>query len=762
MTPVTSYTLSMDNGSGGPLSPVYVGTGLAFNATGLQIGVTYNFAVAATNGMGTSPNSLLLTISTTPAPPLAPTNLTPVDSTSSSVAWTWTAPPSGLLPILNYTIDYSLPSPVNFTTAGFSNGTSFNVTGLDVYTTYVFQVAASNSDGMGPFSTHVAFRTNSLNPTVVNSTSLSAPIPTPTSSSSITIDWTAPTNDGGAQVLHYVLQVSNLTSTPTAYTTIFTGSALTYTHSGLWRYTTYQYRVAGVNAVGTSSFTAASPSATTFQTPPSAPQSVTNSSVSTTWMVLSWTSPIDDGGSPIQSYQILMNGSLVSTTTTTQYNVTGLLRSSTYNFTISAVNAIGVGSGAEETFLTSDCSSNSDCSGKGTCSSLGTCQCDPAYSGLYCESAALTASIDPGEFPYSTSALNGNYILYWNFNQSSNIITFGIVVKGSGWVGLGFGGYMAHSDIIMGWVGPNGIVSSNDYYCFGDTRPIPDTVLGGTNGIISHNGQLEQTPNGPRTTFKFSRYIQSSDPYDQSLDVSKSAAASPIILAFHPTSTSLHYHGLNREALQVNWASGTASKAPMSPSRISHGVLMAFGWLGLIFGALFARYTRWLRKKPGDALWFHVHHWNQIFWFVVVIAGFVMAFVANALIKAPHLSSNAAHSLLGIVVVGLALMQVAWAFLRPPPVKDEQGRFLKKQPCIRVAWQQLHRWIGRLAMILSVPTTFLGMYALRTPVAVYAVYGAVVAIFVVFVIIMELCRAMKKRKPKSLTKVELLPATEST
>jgi len=765
LTPVTSYTLSMDNGSGGSLNVVYVGSELSFNATGLQTGTIYAFAVAATNVMGTGSNSAIASFSTTASPPPAPTNLVAMNTTSSSVALSWTAPPSGALPILNYTVQYSLTSPVSFATAGVSTVTSFNVTGLAAYTTYVFQVAASNQYGMSPYSSNVTFRTNALNPTVVNSANLSIPIPSPTSSSSITINWAAATYDGGAAILYYVLQVSNLTSTPTPYTTIYTGLALIYNHTNLWRNTTYQYRVGAVNSVGASNFTAGSAIATTFQTPPSSPLMVTTSSVSTKWIALSWTSPIDDGGSTSLWYAIALDGSLVGTATATQFNVTGLQRSSTYNFTVTAINPIGSGPNATATFNTSDCASSSDCSSAGTCSSLGTCQCNSGYAGLYCEVSSgkgnLTSSIDPGEFPFSIPALGGLYTLYWSYDVTANTITIGIVAKGSGWVGIGFGSQMAGADIVIGSIGPTGISTANDYYSYGETTPQLDTTLGGTDGLLAYNGQFEQTSNGPVTTLKFTRYIQSSDPYDHSLDVSKSAGTSSIIVAFNPTSTALDYHGINyREALQVNWASGASSKAPLPATRIAHGTLMTFGWLGIIFGAVFARYVRWLRRsKVGDAWWFHVHQWNQIFWFLVIIAGFILAFVANAILKAPHLTSNAAHGVLGVLVVCLAVLQVVWAFFRPHPVKDDEGRFLKKQPCIRILWQQLHHWIGRVAMILSIPTVLLGMYAARAPAAVYAVYGAIIGLFVVLIVIMEICMVTKKSDPRSDTsKTELTSA----
>src|SRR6185503_17138942 len=111
--------------------------------------------------------------------------------------------------------------------------------------------------------------------------------------------------------------------------------------------TAYTFKVAATNGAGTGSDSAASGVFTPAGVP-GAPTAVSgtpgNGSV-----VLSWTAPGSNGGSPITSYRITpyigANAQTPITTgsTATSYTVTGLTNGTAYTFTVAATNGVGTG-----------------------------------------------------------------------------------------------------------------------------------------------------------------------------------------------------------------------------------------------------------------------------------------------------------------------------------------------------------------------------------------------------------------------------------
>jgi hypothetical protein len=93
--------------------------------------------------------------------------------------------------------------------------------------------------------------------------------PTPTSlaspsqgSGSAYLTWAAPANDGGSAITDYVVQYSSNSGSTWTTVSRSASTALSATINGLTNGTSYQFRVAGVNGVGTGSY-----SSTTTATP---------------------------------------------------------------------------------------------------------------------------------------------------------------------------------------------------------------------------------------------------------------------------------------------------------------------------------------------------------------------------------------------------------------------------------------------------------------------------------------------------------------
>ena len=170
-------------------------------------------------------------------------------------------------------------------------------------------------------------------------TAPSAPSLTATAGNgSVSLSWTTPAN-GGVAINGYTLK--------RGATTIYSGTATSFTNTGLANGTSYTYTVTANNNVGTSS--ADSASATTWNVP--AAPVLTATTVSSSQINLSWTTPATNG-SALDAY-VLQVSSTSSTsgfsdvfsdsgsTLSTTYSHTGLSKYSTYYYRVLASNGVG-------------------------------------------------------------------------------------------------------------------------------------------------------------------------------------------------------------------------------------------------------------------------------------------------------------------------------------------------------------------------------------------------------------------------------------
>ena len=272
-------------------------------------------------------------------------------------------------------VDYGFPlggsySPADFCgflsgyTLGYSQGTinilpitlSYTFTGLTNGTPYYFQVAAVNLNGAGPYSSQTT------NSTATPSITPQPPTPittTAVTSTSITLSWTAPTNTGGNPVTGYLIYWSEISSTGSivstnSYTISGTPPATTYTIPGLTHTSLYEIQISSISCSGVGPIS--SPLyITTLSIPPSAPTNVVIANCNTGYtnsVILTWTAPADDGGSPITNYVIYYRTTSPPGSTWYTYNtnssattatISFLSPSTSYDFKVAAQNAAGVG-----------------------------------------------------------------------------------------------------------------------------------------------------------------------------------------------------------------------------------------------------------------------------------------------------------------------------------------------------------------------------------------------------------------------------------
>jgi subtilisin family serine protease len=164
----------------------------------------------------------------------------------------------------------------------------------------------------------------------------------------VALSWSAPSSTGGAAITSYRVQRSTDGLTWTTVTSTAPASTRTYTATGLVNGTTYQFRIAAINAAGTGPYsTTVTAKPRTVPTAPRNPAATPgNARVS-----LSWSSPSSTGGAAITSYRVQRSTDGVTWTTLTSsasastrtYTATGLANGTTYRFRIAAINAAGTG-----------------------------------------------------------------------------------------------------------------------------------------------------------------------------------------------------------------------------------------------------------------------------------------------------------------------------------------------------------------------------------------------------------------------------------
>ena len=324
-------------------------TSTSYTDSGLSPGSKRYYRVAAINREGTGAFSRVAHATTRAALPGAPTNLTATARSTTRIDLTWLAPSSdGGASIISYRIESS--SDGNTWTVlrnTSSTSTTFSDTNLSPGTTRHYRVSAVNSVGAGRASNIARATTNATVPRAP--TGLSA---TADGRSRIDLSWTRPSNDGGADVTGYQIEVSsNNGSTWLVHVANTRSTTTTYTHSSLEAGATWHYRVAAINSVGTGNPSNVA-SATTELDAPNAPTGLTASPDGTSQMLLSWTAPADDGGAPVTGYRIEVSLTGVgqwtvlayhSQSTSTSYTHRGLLPGSRRHYRVAAINSEGTG-----------------------------------------------------------------------------------------------------------------------------------------------------------------------------------------------------------------------------------------------------------------------------------------------------------------------------------------------------------------------------------------------------------------------------------
>ena len=317
----------------------------------LNVETTRHYRVSAINSAGIGPASSIATgITAPPTFPNAPSGLTATRYEERRIDLSWSAPAdNGGANITGYRIEVSDDDStwINMVADTENIATTYSQTGLNVETTRHYRVSAINSAGTGKASNAA--------------TGMTAPATVPPVSRRLTatknverridLSWSAPADDGGADITGYRIEVSTDGSDWRDLVANTEAPSTTHSHTGLRGEAARHYRVSAVNSAGTGPASNVATGMTAPATVPEPPTELTTTRDGERRIDLSWTPPSDGGGADITGYRIEVStdgsawSDLVTNTenTATTHSHTGLRGGATRHYRITAINSAGTG-----------------------------------------------------------------------------------------------------------------------------------------------------------------------------------------------------------------------------------------------------------------------------------------------------------------------------------------------------------------------------------------------------------------------------------
>jgi chitodextrinase len=316
---------------------VTLGNITTYQNNGLTPSTTYSYTVQAVDTSGNASAQSPAASATTPSAPdttapSIPTGLTATAVSPSQINLSWNAATDNV-GVTSFRV-YRNGALI----ATLGNVTTYQNTGLSASTSYSYRVQAVDAAGNASAQSAAASATTQSSDTTAPSTPTGLTA-TAVSPSQINLSWNAATDNVGVTT-YRVYRNGTLIAT--------LGNVTSYQNTGLSASTTYTYRVQAVDAAGNASAQSSQVSATTLAVPdtaaPSTPGGLTATAVSSSRIDLNWTASTDNVG--VTNYRVYRNGALIATLgNVTTYQNTGLSPSTTYAYTVQALDAAGNASG---------------------------------------------------------------------------------------------------------------------------------------------------------------------------------------------------------------------------------------------------------------------------------------------------------------------------------------------------------------------------------------------------------------------------------
>ena len=312
------------------------------NLMSLQPSTAYSIRIIATNAIGASPASNVISVTTTTATPtmVAMTTRSNLTATGITINWNTVAPIDPSTPI-TYSVAVTNTSNNALVGTYTVSTNSITLSALTRYTIYSVVVTAMSGTIAGPPSNPYTFRTLADVPTAPTNVYYNK-----LGTDQVTLYWSPPRDGGGValtgyKVEQFVAGVWTLVASPALSVNSLVVPAPA---PGL----TEQYRVSATNSVGTG-LTAQIAVLGTYALPQS-PTGLTlvPSTTSAGNGLLSWIAPTDNGGTPVTSYTVYRRVTATAGWTTVSSGVTGLSSSvvlppkgATYEYSVAAVTIAG-------------------------------------------------------------------------------------------------------------------------------------------------------------------------------------------------------------------------------------------------------------------------------------------------------------------------------------------------------------------------------------------------------------------------------------
>jgi titin len=163
------------------------------------------------------------------------------------------------------------------------------------------------------------------------------------------LTWTPPSNDGGSTITGYAIY-RRVGTGPESLLTSRPGNETSYIDTAVTNSTMYTYRLAAMNAAGQGALSNAvsvTPVPPAVIIAPDPPRNLAAARARSGFaVVLTWTAPARDGGSPIASYFVYRRGpgessfTLIDATnaSTRTYTDSAVARRSSYSYVVTAFN----------------------------------------------------------------------------------------------------------------------------------------------------------------------------------------------------------------------------------------------------------------------------------------------------------------------------------------------------------------------------------------------------------------------------------------